>query len=186
MSMLGYGRESICLQRDVNVVRIPDGTPDTLPQGHIVTLSQSLGGNFTVLDETGHMVRIAGEDADAIGKEPPIHTNIVSGTDAESVEKNVWEVLRTIYDPEIPVNIVELGLIYHCGVKPLDSGNNDVHVIMTLTAPGCGMGPVLQYDAEAAVKSLPGVNQVRVEVVFDPPWSRDRMSEVAQLQLGML
>lgn len=186
MSMLGYGRESICLHRDVNVVRIPDGTPDTLLQGHIVTLTQSLGGNFTVLDETGHMVRIAGDDADALGKEPPIHTNIASGTDPETIEKNVWEVLRTIYDPEIPVNIVELGLVYHCQVKPLPAGGNEVHVIMTLTAPGCGMGPVLQLDAEAAIKSLPGVEHVRVEVVFDPPWSRDRMSEVAQLQLGML
>jgi probable FeS assembly SUF system protein SufT len=98
----------------------------------------------------------------------------------------VWEVLRTIYDPEIPVNIVELGLIYHCGVKPVNTESNDVHIIMTLTAPGCGMGPVLQFDAEAAVRNLPGVNTVRVEVVFDPPWSRDRMSEVAQLQLGMI
>ena len=184
--MNGYGRESICLQRDVNVIRIPDGSPDSLPKGHIVTLTQSLGGNFTVVDETGHMVRIAGEDADAIGKEPPIHSNLSTGTDPETVEKNVWEVLRMIFDPEIPVNIVDLGLIYHCSIKPLASGNNDVHIIMTLTAPGCGMGPVLQYDAEAGVRSLPGVNSARVEVVFDPPWSRDRMSEVAKLQLGML
>jgi probable FeS assembly SUF system protein SufT len=186
MSMNGYGRESIVLQRDVNIVQIPDGTPGTLPKGHIVTLTQSLGGNFTVTNESGYMVRIAGEDADALGKEPPIQTNIASGTDAETVEKNVWEVLRTIYDPEIPVNIVELGLIYHCGVKPVNTESNDVHIIMTLTAPGCGMGPVLQFDAEAAVRNLPGVNTVRVEVVFDPPWSRDRMSEVAQLQLGMI
>lgn len=186
MFMSGYGRESICLHRDVNVVRIPDGTPDRLPQGHIVTLTQSLGGNYTVLDETGHMVRIAGEDADALGKEPPIHANLGAGADPETVERNVWEVLRTIYDPEIPVNIVELGLVYHCGIQARASGGYDVHIIMTLTAPGCGMGPVLQYDAEAAVKSLPGVESVRVEVVFDPPWSRDRMSEVAQLQLGMI
>jgi probable FeS assembly SUF system protein SufT len=186
MTMFGYGRESICLHRDVNVVRIPDGTPDSLPRGHIVTLTQSLGGNYTVLDETGHMVRIAGEDADALGKETPILTNITSGSEPETIEKNVWEVLRTIYDPEIPVNIVELGLVYHCGVKPRESGGYDVHIIITRAAPGCGMGPVLQYDAEAAVKSLPGVNSVRVEVVFDPPWSRDRMSEVAQLQLGMI
>ena len=94
MSMMGYGRESICLQRDVNVVRIPDGTSDSLPKGHLVTLTQSLGGNFTVLDESGHMVRISGNDADALGKEPPIQSNIASGTDAETVEKNVWEVLR--------------------------------------------------------------------------------------------
>lgn len=186
MSMIGYGRESIVLQRDVNIIQIPEGTPSTLPKGHIVTLQQSLGGSFTVTTESGYMVRISGDDADAIGKEPPIQSQIASGTDTETVEHNIWEVLKTIYDPEIPVNIVELGLIYHCGVKPSGDDQNDVHIIMTLTAPGCGMGPVLQFDAEAAVKKLPGVRHVTVEVVFDPPWSRDRMSEVAQLQLGML
>ena len=184
--MIGYGRESICLHRDVQVVRIPDGTPDQLPKGHIVTLSQSLGGNFTVIDETGHMVRIAGEDADALGKEPPILSNMKSGTDAQTIEANVWEALRTIFDPEIPVNIVELGLIYHCTVNPVSAEQSDVRVIMTLTAPGCGMGPVLQLDAEAAIRAIPGVGKVAVEVVFDPPWSRDRMSEAALLQLGMI
>lgn len=186
MSMNGYGRENICLLREVNIIRIPDGTPSTLPQGHMVTLTQSLGGSFTVLDETGHMVRIAGEDADALGKEPTIQTNLNSGTDPETVEKNVMEVLKTIYDPEIPVNIVELGLIYHCHVTPQGENFNNVHVIMTLTAPGCGMGPVLQLDAENAIRGLEGVKNVRVEVVFDPPWSRERMSEAALLQLGML
>jgi probable FeS assembly SUF system protein SufT len=184
--MYGYGRESIVLQRDVNVVQIPEGTPGTLPAGHIVTLSQSLGGNFTVITEEGYMVRIAGQDADALGKEPPMLGNLVSGTDPETVERNVWEVLKTIYDPEIPVNIVDLGLVYHCKITPKGEGKNDVDIIMTLTAPGCGMGPVLQYDAEAAVKSLPGVDNVNVEVVFDPPWGRDMMSEVAKLQLGMI
>lgn len=184
--MYGYGRESIVLQRDVNAVLIPDGKSQVLPAGEVVDLYQSLGGNFTVTTERGTMVRIAGEDADALGKEPPIVGNIASGTDPETVEQNVWEVLRTIYDPEIPVNIVDLGLVYHCRITPRDEGRNDVQIIMTLTAPGCGMGPVLQYDAEAAVKALPGVANVSVEVVFDPPWSRDMMSEVAKLQLGML
>ncbi|SMF95366.1 probable FeS assembly SUF system protein SufT [Methylomagnum ishizawai] len=182
----GYGRESIALQREVNVVNIPEGTPGTLPAGHIVTLYQSLGGNFTVTTEWGYMVRIAGEDADALGKEPPALGNLANGTDPGTVERNAWEILKTIFDPEIPVNIVDLGLVYHCGVRPREDGLNDVHILMTLTAPGCGMGPVLQYDAEAAVKNLPGVGDVRVEVVFDPPWSRDRMSEVAKLQLGMI
>lgn len=186
MSMIGYGRESICLQREVRVVTVPDGTPALLPKGHIVTLNQSLGGNFTVLDEKGRMLRISGEDADALGKEPPIQANILSGTDPETVEANTWEALRTIYDPEIPVNIVELGLVYHCKVTPVSEGECDVHIIMTLTAPGCGMGPVLQMDAEAAVKALPGVRKSEVEVVFDPPWSRDRMSQAALLQLGMI
>jgi probable FeS assembly SUF system protein SufT len=184
--MTGYGRESICLQRAVAVVRIPDGTAETLPEGHIVTLSQSLGGNFTVLDESGRMLRIAGADADALGKEPPLMGTLRGGIDRDAVEANVWEALRTIFDPEIPVNIVELGLVYHCDLKASPSGAFDVHIIMTLTAPGCGMGPVLQMDAESAVRAIPGVQQAHVEVVFDPPWSRDRMSEAALLQLGML
>ncbi|MCX7110076.1 MAG: iron-sulfur cluster assembly protein [Proteobacteria bacterium] len=146
-----YGRESIVLQRDVNVVQIPDGTPSVLPKGHVVTLFQSLGGNYTVTNERGHMVRVAGEDADALGKEPPCMSHLETGEEAEAVEKNAWEV----------------------------------DIIMTLTAPGCGMGPVLQQDVEAGIKGLPGVAKVNVEVVFDPPWSRDMMSEVAKLQLGM-
>jgi probable FeS assembly SUF system protein SufT len=182
----GYGRESIALRREVNVVHIPEGTASVLPEGHVVTLYQSLGGNFTVTTEWGYMVRIAGNDSDALGKEPPSINSLESGTDPETVEKNVWEVLRTIYDPEIPVNIVDLGLVYHCKVAPREGGGNDVQIIMTLTAPGCGMGPVLQYDAEAAVRNLPGVASVTVEVVFDPPWGRDMMSEVAKLQLGMI
>jgi len=180
-----YGRESIVLQRDVNVVQIPDGTPTTLPRGHVVTLFQSLGGNFTVTTERGYMVRIAGDDADALGKEPPSLSHLESGADAEAVEKNAWEVMKTIFDPEIPVNIVDLGLVYQCKVTPVAEGKHNVEVIMTLTAPGCGMGPILQMDVESGIKNLPGVNKVTVEVVFDPPWSRDMMSEVAKLQLGM-
>lgn len=180
-----YGRESIVLLRDVNVVQIPDGSPSTLPQGHIVTLFQSLGGNFTVTTERGHMVRISGDDADALGKEPPCLSHLSSGTDAEAVENNAWEVMKTVYDPEIPVNIVDLGLVYRCQVRPTESGDNDVEVTMTLTAPGCGMGPILQRDVETCIGNLPGVNKVCVEVVFDPPWSREMMSDVAKLQLGM-
>ena len=181
-----YGRESIVLQRDVNVIRIPDGTPSVLAEGHVVTLFQSLGGNYTVTTETGHMVRIAGEDADALGKEPPSISHLETGDQAEAVEKNAWEVMRTVFDPEIPVNIVDLGLVYLCRVTPLAEGGNVVNVIMTLTAPGCGMGPILQHDVEIGIRGLPGVAKVNVEVVFDPPWSRDMMSEVAKLQLGMI
>jgi probable FeS assembly SUF system protein SufT len=181
-----YGRENIVLQRDVNVIQIPDGSPTTLPQGHVVTLFQSLGGNFTVTTERGYMVRIAGDDADALGKEPPSISHLEYGSDAETVEKNAWEVMKTIFDPEIPVNIVDLGLVYHCKVTPVAEGKNKVEVIMTLTAPSCGMGPILQYDVELAIKNLPGVDKVKVDVVFDPPWSRDMMSEVAKLQLGLI
>jgi len=181
-----YGRESIVLQRDVDVVQIPDGTPTILPKGHIVTLFQSLGGNYTVTTERGHMVRVAGEDADALGKEPPSMSHLETGDETEAVEKNAWEVMKTVFDPEIPVNIVDLGLVYLCQVTPLPEGGNAVNVIMTLTAPGCGMGPILQNDVSDGIKHLPGVARVNVEVVFDPPWSRDMMSEVAKLQLGML
>ncbi len=178
-------RESFVLTRDVNIVTIPDGTPDTLKQGELVTIHQSLGNNYTVVTERGHMVRIAGVDADALGKEHhELHT-LVSETGPEAVEKNCWEVMKTVYDPEIPVNIVDLGLVYYCNVKPVDKGKNAVHIMMTLTAPGCGMGPVIQGDVEKCIRALPGVASVDVEVVLDPPWSREMMSEVAQLQLGL-
>lgn len=180
-----YGRESIVLQRDVNIVQIPDGTPGSLPKGHVVTLYQELGGNFTVTTEMGYMVRIAAADADALGKEPPSIGSLSAGGSAEAIEQNIWAVLKTIYDPEIPVNIADLGLIYSCRISPAEADRYHVDIIMTLTAPGCGMGPILQQDIESAVKALPGVESVNVEVVFDPPWDREMMSEVAKLQLGM-
>ncbi|WP_333875589.1 putative Fe-S cluster assembly protein SufT [Methylobacter sp.] len=178
-------REDVVLTRDVNIVTIPDGNTGTLSKGQIVTIYQALGDNYTVVTEHGHMVRIAGVDADALGKEPQQLHELSSETDAAAVEKNCWEVMKTIYDPEIPVNIVDLGLVYECKVTPADNGLNDVHVVMTLTAPGCGMGPVIQSDVEKCIRALPGVAGVNVEVVLDPPWSREMMSEVAQLQLGL-
>lgn len=183
-----YGREHIVLQRDVNAIRIPDGDAITLPQGHVIGLFQSLGGNYTVTTESGHMVRISGADADAIGKEPPALPPLSEQSDAEAIENNVWEVLKTVFDPEIPVNIVDLGLVYHCRILPPETGDpgHMVHIIMTLTAPGCGMGPILQGDVEQVIRKLPGVGRVQVDVVFDPPWSRDHMSDLARLQLNMV
>jgi probable FeS assembly SUF system protein SufT len=180
-------RESIALTRDVSAITVPDGAPTTLNQGEIVTIHQALGNNYTVVTEYGNMYRISNEDADALAKEHhQLHT-LVSETDAEAVEKNCWEVMKTVYDPEIPVNIVDLGLVYYCHVKPsqTEADLNDVHIIMTLTAPGCGMGPVIQSDVEKCIRALPGVGNVEIEVVLDPPWSRDMMSEVAQVQLGL-
>lgn len=180
-------RESIVLTRDVNAITVPDGKTGTLSKGEIVTIHQSLGNNYTVVTGHGNMYRIASADADALDKEHhELHT-LVEDTSAEAVEKNCWEVMKTVYDPEIPVNIVDLGLVYYCHVKPSDNNPelHDVHVIMTLTAPGCGMGPVIQSDVEKCIRTLPGVKNVNVEVVLDPPWSRDMMSEVAQLQLGL-
>ncbi|MGH8550215.1 MAG: putative Fe-S cluster assembly protein SufT [Methylococcales bacterium] len=181
-----HTEESVVLKRDVNGVTIPDGTHITLNKDQIVTIYQSLGDNYTVFSDTGRMVRIAGADADALGKEAGRNTRISCDTDPESVENNAWEVMRTVFDPEIPVNIVELGLVYYCRVTPSDAGRNRVDVAMTLTAPGCGMGPVIQHDVERLIAELPGVETVHVEVVFDPPWSQDMMSEVAKLELGML
>ena len=178
-------RETIILTRDVNIVTIPDGNHGTLNKGDEVTIHQSLGSNYTVITAHGHMVRISGVDADALGKEAhELHT-LVSETTPESVERNCWEVMKTVYDPEIPVNIVDLGLVYNCTVMPVEGGKNQVRVQMTLTAPGCGMGPVIQSDVEKCIRALPGVESVIVEVVLDPPWSQDMMSEVAQVQLGL-
>ena len=177
-------RETIILTRDVNIVMIPDGNHGTLSKGKEVTIHQSLGDNYTVVTEHGHMVRISGVDADALGKESHSLHTLVSETDARSVEKNCWEVMKTVYDPEIPVNIVDLGLVYSCDLEPAEEGH-DVSIKMTLTAPGCGMGPVIQGDVEKSIRGLAGVNSVDVEVVLDPPWSREMMSEVAQVQLGL-
>lgn len=178
-------REAVELIRDVNIVTIPEGNHGTLEKGQVVTIHQALGNNYTVITDHGHMVRISGSDADALGKEAHELQTLVSETSAEAVEKNCWEVMKTVYDPEIPVNIVDLGLVYHCHVTPLEEGKNKVHVMMTLTAPGCGMGPVIQSDAEKSIRALPGVDNVNVEVVLDPPWSQEMMSEVAKVQLGM-
>lgn len=180
-------KETIILNRDVNVVMIPDGNHSTLSKGEEITLHQALGNNYTVITEHGHMVRIANVDADALGKEQHLLQTLVSATDATAVEHNCWEVMKTVYDPEIPVNIVDLGLIYHCSVHPAANEEklNDVHIMMTLTAPGCGMGPVLQGDIEKSIKALKGVAAVNIELVLDPPWSREMMSEGAQVQLGL-
>jgi probable FeS assembly SUF system protein SufT len=178
-------REVVFLTRDVNIVTIPDGYQGSLSKGEEVTIHQALGSNFTVITEYGNMVRIAGIDADALGKEPQELHTLVAESDSKAVEKNCWEVMKTVYDPEIPVNIVDLGLVYHCSANSHSEGGNDVHIQMTLTAPGCGMGPVIQGDVEKSIRALPGVRSVNVEVVLDPPWSREMMSEVAQVQLGL-
>ena len=178
-------RENITLTRNVDVITIPDGHIGKLNAGDIVTLHQALGDNFTVITPYGHMVRIAGNDADALGREAHHSAELVSDNSEAAVKENCWAVMRTVYDPEIPVNIVDLGLVYHCQVKATEHDQHEVHVMMTLTAPGCGVGPVIQSDVERSIRALPGVSAVDVEVVLDPPWSREMMSEVAKLQLGL-
>lgn len=178
--------EAITLTRDVEAIAIPDGHCNTLAKDTVVTIHQTLGNNYTIVTDYGNMFRIAGVDADALGKQIHSPQTLVGETDQESVAKNCWEKMKAIYDPEIPVNIVALGLVYHCHVTAVGADLNDVHVIMTLTAPGCGMGPVIQSDVEKSIKAVPGVNSINVEVVLDPPWSQDMMSEVAKIELGLL
>ena len=183
-----HSHESITLTRECEAVQIPSGFITTLPAGTEVRITQSLGGSYTVTTDYGNMVRIAGKDADALGLTPETTATATDAPPATTadVEKLVWDQLRTIYDPEIPVNIVELGLVYSCVVKPTADGVHDVEVKFTLTAPGCGMGEYLKQDLETKVKGVTGVGGVEVEVVFDPPWNQSMMTEAAKLELGML
>jgi probable FeS assembly SUF system protein SufT len=185
-------RAHVALSRSVEAVEIPAGTTVTLPAGTPVTITQTLGGNFTVAGGPyGMLYRIAAKDADALGREPPAAPGAAApgapgAPETAADEEAVRKLLKTIYDPEIPVNIVDLGLVYGVTVTPFPEGGTKVHIEMTLTAPGCGMSGVLKADAEQKVAALPGVREVDVEIVWDPPWDRDRMSDAAKLQLGML
>lgn len=175
--------ERIAFASDVETIQIPDGTPLLVPTGTTGWVMQVLGGNFTVRLETGHLVRVSGIDAEAIGHDVPEAARRPTSDPADFDEELVWNQLRTCYDPEIPVNIVDLGLIYGCEVSDLPTGKR-IAIEMTLTAPGCGMGQVLKDDIEFKLRTVPGVEEVEVEVVFDPPWTPARMSEAAQLEIG--
>lgn len=159
---------------------VPVGTPVTIPKDNFVTITQALGGNYTVT-YNGNMVRVDGTDAAALGLEPEV-LEFEQPEGDDIVEEQVWDALRTVFDPEIPVDLVNLGLIYKVEV---DQSAKNVYIEMTLTAPGCGMGPVLVGDVEYRVAQVPNVEKVKVELVFDPPWSREMMSEEAQLETGM-
>ena len=180
--------EPVELNRDTPAILIPAGTPTILPKGTEVTITQSLGGTYTVI-VNGNMFRIDGKDADALGLEVATQTTTRSGAAAtpESIEKQAWDAMKTCYDPEIPVNIVDLGLIYDCHLEPLAAESSyRVDVKMTLTAPGCGMGPMLAQDVQNKLLGLEGVDDVAVELVWDPPWNQAMMTEAAKLQLGLL
>lgn len=177
-----YQREEATTTREVEVIEVPDGTRSTLAAGTRVWITQSLGGSFTVTGEYGGMFRIDERDADALGKDLP---PVVEAAADSNLEERVWGELRKCYDPEIPVNIVDLGLVYDCRVEAHPDGDQRVTVRMTLTAPGCGMGDVLAADVRRRVSALPTVREADVDVVFDPPWNQAMMSEAARLQLGM-
>jgi probable FeS assembly SUF system protein SufT len=179
--------EPVALNRDLEVVEIPAGTKATLPAGAHVLVTQTLGGNYTVMTVDGYLFRVDGKDADALGREVRQEDpRLAAPGDGPVDEELIWDQLRTVYDPEIPVNIVDLGLVYKCEITPLPSGGNKVDIDMTMTAPGCGMGEYLKSDVEEKLTQVPGVKQVAVEIVWEPVWDRDRMSEAAKLQLGML
>ncbi len=179
--------EAIILVRDCEAIQIPSGVKLTLSAGTQVRITQALGGTYTVMTDTGLLVQIAGKDAGAIGQEIALSpTGSTGGTGEEPIEKLVWNQLKTCFDPEISVNIVELGLVYRCEVTPLAEGGNKVEVRFTLTAPGCGMGEVLRKDIESKLRSVPGVIETNIQVVLDPPWNASLMSEAAKLQLGLL
>ncbi len=182
--MSGY--EQVTLTRECKATEIPSGEPLVLQGGTVVTITQTLGGNFTILTEIGLMARIDANDADALGKEKPAAPEAPADGTGPVADEKLWDILKSVYDPEIPANIVDLGLVYECKIEPMPEGGSRATVKFTMTAPGCGMGDVLRADIEQRILNLPGVKQVDAEVVFDPPWTPDRMSEAAKLQLGML
>lgn len=179
--------EPITLTRDCDGTIIPYGQKVSLKAGQEVRITQALGGSYTLLIQ-GNLVRLEGKDADAIGKEPVTRQAAFKEQDDDVPvdEQRAWDVMKSCYDPEIPVNIVDLGLIYSCEFSPLEKGGTRVEVKMTLTAPGCGMGGPLAEEVKSKIMEIPGVKEVDVELVWDPPWNQSMISEAAKLQLGMM
>ena len=181
--MYSRSSEPVRFERDCAAVLVPQGDEVVLPVGTVGYITQALGGSWTVFVE-GNLMRIAGEDGDAIGKEPPQPLALPEGATDEDVERVVWDQLRTCFDPEIPVNIVDLGLVYQADLYPVEGGRG-VKVRMTLTAPGCGMGDILVDDVRAKLERIPTVLDTDIELVFDPQWNQTMMSDVARLETGM-
>jgi len=183
-----YSNDSVTLARDVEASVVPVGTKVTLQKGEQAYITQSLGGTYTVV-VNGNMFRIDSKDADALGLEAgakPTKTTSQPRT-KEELEKEVWNQLKTCYDPEIPVNIVDLGLIYDCQLAPIGEGKTfKADVKMTLTAPGCGMGPMLAQDVQNKLLSVEEIDEANVELVWDPPWNQGMMTDAAKLQLGLM
>jgi probable FeS assembly SUF system protein SufT len=177
--------EEVILKRDCEGALIPSGDRVTLLAGETVSITQALGGSFTV-NIRGNLARVDAKDADALGKAPTEAKSETAQPAGPVDEEKILEVLRTCYDPEIPVNIVDLGLIYDVQISSLPDKGKRVEVKMTLTAVGCGMGPVIQQDVANKILSLPGVAEAEVHLVWDPPWNRDMISDAAKLELGLM
>lgn len=175
-------KKSIRLLRDVEANMVPSGDKVTLAEGNLVQITQSLGGNHTVIIN-GNMAQISSDNADALGIK--VEEDLHHSASSSFSEQLVWDQLKTCYDPEIPVNIVELGLIYDLNIKNEEDGEKNITIMMTLTAPGCGMGPVIADEVERKVSALNSVKSVKVELVWEPQWNQGMMSEAAQLELGM-
>lgn len=182
-------RGPVDLKRDCPAVQIPSGAPIILPAGTRLTITQALGGTFTVITGFGQMVRVDGRDADAMGLQAPAQAPHASPAPApkseEELRARIATELKTVYDPEVPVNVVDLGLIFDTKVTSAGPERWRVEVKMGLTAPGCGMGDVLRADARRRIEALPGVDEADVQIVLDPPWDKSMMSDAARLQLGM-
>ena len=177
----------ITLTRECEAAEIPNGGKVVLPAGSPVRIMQSLGGSYTVLTDRGYMVRIAGQDADALGDEyKQASAAAQPATAGKSVQDLAWDQLRTCYDPEIPVNIVDLGLVYACELSSQPEGGQKATVRFTLTAPGCGMGDYLREDVRNKLLAVPGIDEADVQVVFEPAWNQAMMSDAAKLQLGLM
>jgi probable FeS assembly SUF system protein SufT len=185
--MNAHTNEPVTIVRDCEAILIPDGTPIEVPEGSVVFITQALGGNYSI-NLNGNLAQIGPKDADALGYEIPEEALIkgeVTLADGSLNEEIVWAQMRTCYDPEIPINVVELGLIYDCQISRLEDGNNKIDILMTLTAPGCGMGEFLAADVHSKVVAIPTVGEVDVQLTFDPQWSMEMMSEAARLESGM-
>ena len=182
--MFSHTSQPCTFERDCEVVMIPVGDVVTMPAGTVGYITQALGGSFTVFVD-GNLFRVAGVDADAIGKEPVMPPSLPENATEEDIERLLWDQMKTVYDPEIPVNIVDLGLIYRCEINQDENGGLAIDVVMTLTAPGCGMGDILVDDVRSKLELVPTVNRVNVELTFEPPWNHSMMSEVARLETGM-
>ena len=184
--MIVKSQEAVILNRDCEAIAIPSGQIFTLFKGTRLTITQALGGTYTVMTDQGALATVPGKDADALGKEIPETPQVPASGEEQSTEKLIWDQLRTCYDPEIPHNIVDLGLVYECKISDLSEGGKRVDIKMTLTAPGCGMGDWLKVDARNKLMTVPGVQQVNVDVVFDPPWDPSKMSKALRRALNMM
>src|SRR6266705_2177536 len=185
-----YENTEFTLSRDCEAIQIPSGNKTTIPAGTPGVITQTLGGSYTIATYQG-LARVAEKDLDALGLEKPASKNgaaekTAASTSGDVDEKAVWEQLRQCFDPEIPVNIVDLGLVYDCRLIKKDDGATRVEVKMTLTAPGCGMGPAIAHDAQSKILSIDGVDEADVQLVWDPPWNQNMISEAGRMKLGMI